>query len=209
MALLCCSSERQTKPTSLPALPEAKERYVVHLVCPDRTLGLELAYSKRAPFIVTPLNMPAIDTEIRKGDALIGIDNWFFNSRTKLDKVLNEVRMKMQSAQPVVKLILERNNTPPNILQSDEESVDEKLAELPQTKGRIPTPPPTDTPDTLKVSQQQIGDAVSQKKAINEDETKEVEAVTDGRKQTQDGSNGSIVNSNEIKHGQEGPDNQT
>lgn len=206
--MLCCSSERQTKPTSLPTIPEAKERYVVHLVCPDRTLGLELAYSKRPPFIVTPMNKPAIDTEIRKGDALIGIDNWFFGRRTKLDKVLNKVRMKMQSVQPVVKLVLERNNTPPPSFETDD-SVDEKLAELPQTKGRIPTPPPTDTPNTLKVSQQQIGDVVIQEKAIDVHETKEVEAVIEETKQTQDGSNGSIVDGNEIKHGQEGLDNQT
>lgn len=204
MALLCCGSERQTKPTSLPMPPEAKERYVVHLVCPDRNLGLELAYSKRAPFIVTPMNMPAIDTEIRKGDALIGIDDWFFNSRTSLDKVLNEVRKKMQSAQPVIKLTLERDNTPPKILETDEESIDEKLAELPETKGRIPTPLPTDTPDTLKFSQQQVEDVVGKKKATDVNEVKEVEAVIEETKQTRDGSNGSIVNGNEIKHDQEG-----
>jgi len=189
--LLCCSTDRQTRPTSLPMPPpEEKERYVVHLVCPNRTLGLELAYSKRAPFIVTPMNMPATGTQIRKGDALVGIGDNFFNRWTRFDKVLNQVRKRMESTQPVIKLILERNNTPPKIIETDVESVDEKLAELPETKGQLPTPPPTEIPETkrrlptpppteihetLKDSpEQQVDKAVVENNAIHANEIKEM-----------------------------------
>merc|ERR1719474_2123152 len=108
-------------------MPENKERYTVHLDCPNRTLGLELAYSKRAPFHVTPMNLPATSTEIKKGDFLVGINNWIFDNKTSLDKVLNHVRRNMSEDEPMIKLVLERDIKPSKVNETKEELVDEKL----------------------------------------------------------------------------------
>jgi hypothetical protein len=208
--MLCCSSGRQIKPETF-YIAESKEQYTVHLVCPNSTLGLELAYSKRAPFVVAPLKPPATSSEIRKGDLLIGIDNWFFNNKTSLDKVLNEVRRKMQSSEPVIKLTLERSKRPSMVLESREiSSSEEKLAEMPQRQGHTATPPITATPYGSKITLesrlidvgvQKIGETTAplEIEHVVTSNEKEVDGENAANAPSRDGNDNSKVNGDEPK----------
>jgi len=192
--------------------PEMRERYVVNLVCPSRTLGLELAYSKRGPFIVNPIDAPATLSEMKAGDALVGIDNWFFDKKTSLDKVLNEVRKKMKSDQPMIRLILEREQKSPTLPETQEDAFDEKVSDVPEDNEPIPAV--TETPKTSQVSQEQgLLDVGVEKKenipdtslpiesepAVNSNETKELRAPMGASEPNQDGGNVSTVTDNELK----------
>jgi len=151
MAMLCCGTGRQPKPVNM-FKPETRERYIVNLVCPNRTLGLELTYlkkSQREPFMVVPVDEPAKSTEIKEGDCLVGIDNWFFDKKTSLDKVLNEVRRKMRSDQPGIRLILEREVKPLAVPETQEDVFDEKVADLPEVNRSVAS---IGTPKTSTVS---------------------------------------------------------
>jgi len=87
---------------------ENVERFEVDLVCPDRSLGLQID-GKSPPFKVRPTSPPASKTEIKEGNALIGIDDWIFDSKTDIDKVLDRIRTIMGGPQPVIKLLLQRD----------------------------------------------------------------------------------------------------
>jgi len=87
---------------------ENVERFEVDLVCPDRSLGLQID-GKNPPFKVRPTSAPANTTEIKEGNILIGIDDWIFDSKTDIDKVLEKIRTIMGGSQPVIKLVMQRD----------------------------------------------------------------------------------------------------
>jgi len=224
MALLCCGTGRQPKPVNMFS-PETRERYIVNLVCPNRTLGLELTYlqkTKRGPFIVLPVDAPAKSSEIKEGDALVGIDDWFFDMKTSLDKVLNEVRKKMREDQPRIRLILEREVKSSKLPETQEDAFDEKVADLPEAKESIVVP--MATPHTSKISlKKQLIDlgaeeennpdaGVDKKENISDaaapteteppgdsNETKKAEAPLEASEPKKDGSNVSTIRQDEIK----------
>jgi len=84
------------------------EQFEVDLVCPDRSLGLQID-GKFPPFKVRPTTGPASHTEIKEGNLLIGIGDWIFEKNTDIDKVLDRIRTIMGGAQPVIKLIMQRD----------------------------------------------------------------------------------------------------
>lgn len=84
------------------------EQFVVNMVCPDRTLGLQID-GKNPPFKVRPVNSPSTDTEIKEGNLLVGIDDWIFDSKTDVSKVLDRIKNIMNGAQPVIKLLMQRD----------------------------------------------------------------------------------------------------
>jgi len=89
------------------------EEYKVTLVCPHRTLGLEID-GQEPPFRVNPLELPSTETEIEEGDILVGLDEWRFLPDTRLSEVLNEIRRVMScDDQPVIKLVLQRAKDKP------------------------------------------------------------------------------------------------
>jgi len=84
------------------------ERFEVDLVCPDRSLGLQID-GKNPPFKVRPTSAPSNATEIKEGNLLIGIDDWIFDSKTDIDQVLDKIRTIMGGQQPVIKLVMQRD----------------------------------------------------------------------------------------------------
>jgi len=215
MAMLCCSTGRQPKPVNM-FKPETRERYIVNLVCPNRTLGLELTFlkkSQREPFIVVPVDEPAKSTEIKEGDCLVGIDNWFFDSKTSLDKVLNEVRRKMRGDQPGIRLILEREVKPLAVPETQEDVFDEKVADLPEADKSVVASIGTPQTSTVSLEKQLIAagaekmnntsDAIAEEKEnipdasapteaepqVDSNEMKEVGASPEASEPTKDGSN--------------------
>jgi len=84
------------------------EQFVVNMVCPDRTLGLQID-GKNPPFKVRPVNSPSTDTEIKEGNLLVGIDDWIFDSKTEVSKVLDKIKSIMNGVQPVIKLVMQRD----------------------------------------------------------------------------------------------------
>jgi len=87
---------------------ETVERFEVDLVCPDRSLGLQID-GKNPPFKVRPTSAPSTKTEIKEGNILIGIDDWIFDPKTDIDKVLDKIRTVLSGAQPVIKLVMQRD----------------------------------------------------------------------------------------------------
>jgi len=200
------------------------ERYIVNLVCPNRTLGLELTYlqkSQRGPFVVSPVDVPAKSSEIKEGDMLVGIDDWFFDMKTSLDKVLNEVRKKMREDQPRIRLILERKVKSSKLPETQEDAFDEKLADLPEANESIVAP--MGTPNTSKISlekqliafgdevennpdagaekKENISDAAAPTEAEppgDSNETKKAEAPLEASEPKKDGSNVPKVRQDEI-----------
>jgi len=86
---------------------ETFEVFEVNIVCPNRTLGLQID-GKRPPFSVKPVKLPATETEIEEGNTLVGIDDWAFSAKTEINEVLKTIRKVMASDQPVIKLVLQR-----------------------------------------------------------------------------------------------------
>jgi len=223
MALLCCGTGRQPKPVNM-FTPETRERYIVNLVCPNRTLGLELTYlqkSKRGPFVVVPVDVPAKSSEIKEGDTLVGIDDWFFDMKTSLDKVLHEVRRRMRKDQPRIRLILEREVKSCRLPETQEDAFDEKLADVPVANESIDAP--MGTPNTSKVSlEKQLIDSGAQKEnnpdtgaekkenisdaavpteaahPVDSNETKTAEAPLEASEPKKNGSNVSTIRQDEI-----------
>jgi len=84
------------------------EQFVVNMVCPDRKLGLQID-GKNPPFKVRPVSAPSTDTEIKEGNLLVGIDDWIFDSKTEVSKVLEKINSIMNGVQPVIKLVMQRD----------------------------------------------------------------------------------------------------
>jgi len=84
------------------------EQFVVNMVCPDRKLGLQID-GKNPPFKVRPVSSPSTDTEIKEGNLLVGIDDWIFDSKTEVSKVLEKINSIMNGVQPVIKLVMQRD----------------------------------------------------------------------------------------------------
>lgn len=158
---------------------ETKQRYIVNLVCPTRTLGLELTCvkkSKQGPFIVVPVDVPAISSEIKEGDVLVGIGDWFFDVKTSLDKVLNVVRRNMGGDQPQIRLIFEREVKSPLHHGTQEDAFDEKLANVPEVNE--PIVGSTETSTTSKASLEKQVIAVGDKKdTIPDTEAEKMENI--------------------------------
>merc|ERR1719410_357972 len=91
---------------------ESVERYEVDLVCPSRSLGLQID-GKQPPFRVRPVAAPANETEIEDGNILIGIGEWIFPKNTNVSKVLDTITQFMHNEQPVIKLVLTRSKDQP------------------------------------------------------------------------------------------------
>lgn len=87
---------------------ENVEQFVVNMVCPDRKLGLQID-GKNPPFKVRPVSSPSTDTEIKEGNLLVGIDDWIFDSKTEVSKVLEKINSIMNGVQPVIKLVMQRD----------------------------------------------------------------------------------------------------
>lgn len=87
---------------------ENVEQFEVNMVCPGRSLGLQID-GKNPPFKVRPVSSPAIDTEIKEGNLLVGIDDWIFDGKTEVSKVLDRIKTTMNGVQPVIKLIMQRD----------------------------------------------------------------------------------------------------
>jgi len=87
---------------------ENVEQFVVNMVCPDRSLGLQID-GKNPPFKVRPVASPSTDTEIKEGNLLVGIDDWIFDSKTDVNKVLEKIKTIMNGPQPVIKLVMQRD----------------------------------------------------------------------------------------------------
>jgi len=85
------------------------EEFEVNMVCPGRTLGLQID-GKKPPFRVKPVKLPSTETEIKEGNILVGLDAWKFLPDTGISEVLKEIRKVMASDQPVIKLVLQRMN---------------------------------------------------------------------------------------------------
>lgn len=85
------------------------EEFEVNVVCPERTLGLQID-GKKPPFRVKPVKVPSTETEIEEGNILVGLDDWKFIPMTRISEVLKEIRKVMASDQPVIKLVLQRTN---------------------------------------------------------------------------------------------------
>jgi len=83
------------------------EEYEIIMVCPERTLGLQID-GKKPPFRVKPVKLPSTETEIEEGNILVGLDGWKFLPDTGISEVLKEIRKVMASDQPVIKLVLQR-----------------------------------------------------------------------------------------------------
>jgi len=86
---------------------EKFEVFEVNIVCPNRSLGLQID-GKKPPFSVKPVKLPATETEIKQGNTLVGIDDWAFSAKTEINEVLKTIRKVMASDQPVIKLVLQR-----------------------------------------------------------------------------------------------------
>jgi len=86
---------------------EKFELFEVNIVCPNRTLGLQID-GKKPPFSVKPVKLPSTETEIKEGNTLVGIDDWAFSANTEINEVLKTIRKVMASDQPVIKLVLQR-----------------------------------------------------------------------------------------------------
>jgi len=84
------------------------EEFVVNMVCPDRKLGLQID-GRNPPFKVRPVSSPSTDTEIKEGNLLVGIDDWIFDSKTEVSKVLEKINAIMNGVQPVIKLVMQRD----------------------------------------------------------------------------------------------------
>jgi len=89
---------------------EKFEVFEVNIVCPNRTLGLQID-GKKAPFSVKPVKRPSTETEIKEGNTLVGIGDWEFSAKTEINQVLKTIREVMASEQPVIKLVLQREKT--------------------------------------------------------------------------------------------------
>jgi len=85
------------------------EEFEINLVCPERTLGLQID-GKNPPFRVKPVKVPSAETEIEEGNILVGLDEWKFIPATRISEVLEKIRKVMASDQPVIKLVLQRTN---------------------------------------------------------------------------------------------------
>jgi len=88
------------------------EEFEVSLVCPERTLGLQID-GKKPPFCVKPVKLPSAGTEMKDGNILVGLDEWKFLPDTRISEVLDEIRKVMASDQPVIKLVLQRKSERP------------------------------------------------------------------------------------------------